>query len=230
MHHRTDEGLESPNVFSRPVELVSTDLYRFLPQTSRSIRPTRSLEVVDDKIHRINLSGLVHLAIHKIKFNNIRWSFWFYLQPLTFLMQEVFIPDLVASYRWLSLCLIFGVAGVLLAVLAFRQNKFPLRPVAQLMGMMLGMVGLLGAGFILWNNARTPTVVVTNEFLILGNDTIPNVMINKAYIETVSDYNMMGEPSTDEIGILELSNGRTQLFDSEVYDVKKLMRSIQRVK
>ncbi|MFK8055574.1 MAG: hypothetical protein AB8F78_05585 [Saprospiraceae bacterium] len=145
-------------------------------------------------------------------------------------MQEVFIPELVSSYRWLSLCLIFGVAGVVLAVLAFRQNKFPLRPVAQLMGMMVGMVGLLGAGFVMWNNARTPTVVVTKQYLILGNDTIPNVMINKAYIETVSDYNMMGEPTVDEIGVLELSDGRTQLFDSEVYDVKKLMTDIERIR
>ena len=144
-------------------------------------------------------------------------------------MQEVFIPELVASYRWLSLCLIFGVVGVLLAVLAFRQNKFPLRPVAQLMGMMVGMVGLLGAGFIMWNNARTPTVVVTKQYVILGNDTVPNVMINKAYIETVSDYNIMGEPSVDEIGVLEFSDGRTQLFDSEIYEVEKLIRTIKSV-
>ena len=145
-------------------------------------------------------------------------------------MQEVFIPELVSSYRWLSLCLIFGVAGIILAVLAFRQNKFPLRPVAQLMGMMVGTVGLLAAVFVMWNNARTPTVVVTKQYLILGNDTVPNVMIDKVYLETVSDYNMMGEPSTDEIGILELSDGRTQLFDSEVYNVEKLVRTIQSVK
>jgi len=145
-------------------------------------------------------------------------------------MQEVFIPELVSSYRWLSLCLVFGFAGVLLAVLAFRQNKFPLRPVAQLMGMIVGMVGLIGAGFIMWNNARTPTVVVTKQFLILGNDTIPNAMIKKAYIETVSDYNMMGEPNTDEIGILEFTDGRTQLFDSEIYELKDLIGTIQSVK
>jgi len=144
-------------------------------------------------------------------------------------MEEVFIPNLSSSYMWLSLCLIFGISGVLLAVLAFRQNKFPLRPVAQLMGMTFGLVGLLGAVFILWNNARTPSVVVTKQYLILGNDSIPNEQIKRAYIETVSDYNMMGEPNTDEIGILELHSGRTQLFDTEVYEVKQLIGSIQSV-
>lgn len=145
-------------------------------------------------------------------------------------MQELFLPDLVASYRYLSLCLIFGVTGILLAVLAFRQKNFPLRPVAQLMGMFVGMIGLIGAIFILWNNARTPTVVVSKQYIILGNDTIPTKMIERAYLETVSDYNMMGEPSTDEIGILELSDGRVQLFDSEVYELKPLIGALQGVK
>jgi len=95
---------------------------------------------------------------------------------------------------------------------------------------MIGMVGLLGAGFIMWNNARTPTVMVSKQYILLGNDTIPNVMIKKAYLETVSDYNMMGEPSTEDVGILELTDGRIQLFDNEVYEVEKLIRSIQNVK
>ncbi len=145
-------------------------------------------------------------------------------------MQELFIPDLVSSYRYLSLCLIFGVVGVLVAVLAFRQKNFPIRPVAQLVGMFVGLIGLIGALFILWNNARTPTVVVANTYIILGNDTVPSSMIKRAYLETVSDYNMMGEPNTSEIGILELSDGRLQLFDSDAYELKPLFEALQKVK
>lgn len=145
-------------------------------------------------------------------------------------MQEVFLPDLIASYRWLSLCLVFGVAGVLLAVLAFRQTNFPLRPVSQLMGMFIGMIGLLGAFFLIWNNARTPSVVVADQYIILGNDTVATTMIKRAYVEIVAEYNMMGDPSSDEIGILELTDGTVQLFDSEVYELKPLIRALQNVK
>ena len=145
-------------------------------------------------------------------------------------MQELFLPDLIASYRWLSLCLIFGVVGVLIAILAFRQKNFPVRPLAQLMGMFVGMVGLAGAFFIFWNNARTPTVVVSEHYIILGNDTIPNENIKRAYIEIVANNNMYGQQTSDEIGILEMSDGRVQLFDSEVYELKTLIGTLQQVK
>lgn len=144
-------------------------------------------------------------------------------------MQEVFLPDLITGYRWVSLCLILGVAGAVLAVAAFRRRDFPVRPAAQLMGLIFATVGLLGAAFTGWDLLRSPAIVVADEYLILGNDSIPAAEVATSYLETVSEYNVMGEPSVDTVGVLEFADGRVRLFSAERYPVRRLILAIRRL-
>jgi len=135
----------------------------------------------------------------------------------------------MASYRWMSLCSIVGITGIVLAVLAFRKTNFPLRPVAQLGGMLLGLVGLVGGLMILWDLSRTPTVIVTTEYLLLGNDTLQLVDIERVYIEPVSKAKATGQQEIRDLGIVQLKNGETLLFAQDNYRVKKLIGAIREV-
>ncbi len=143
-------------------------------------------------------------------------------------MKEVFLPDLSASFRWLSLCFTFGIAGLIVAALALRRRSFPIRQVSQMLGGLVALVCLGGAGAILWDILRTPSVCVTEEYVILGNDTIPSARIERSYLEDVSEYNLMGEPAVRQVAILELEGGRVQLFGAEEFDVEGLIRALRR--
>ena len=140
------------------------------------------------------------------------------------------MPDLVVTYRWLSLSLVVGVAGIALATAAFRRVDFPVRPAAQLMGLLFAMLGLLSALFIGWDLTRTRAVVVAEDYLILGNDTVRAADVERAYLETVSDYTMMGDPDVDTVGVLELTDGRLQLFDNDQYPVRRLILRIRQLR
>ena len=144
-------------------------------------------------------------------------------------MQEVFLPDLVASYRWLSLCLVLGGAGVYLAVASFRRRDFPARPAAQLLGLTFASVGLLSALFVGWDVLRTRALVVADDYLLLGDDTIRAAEVTASYLETVSEYNLMGEPAVDTVGVIEFADGRAQLFSGEQYPVRDLILATRRL-
>lgn len=145
-------------------------------------------------------------------------------------MQEVFLPDLVSTYRWLSLCLVVGVAGVALAIAAFRRRDFPVRPAAQMMGLVFATVGLPSAVFVGWDLTRTRALVVADDYLILGSDTVAGEAVRRSYLETVSEYNVMGEPSVDTVGVIEFASGEMALFSNEQYPVRDLILATRRMR
>ena len=145
-------------------------------------------------------------------------------------MQKVFLPDLVSTYRWLSLCVVFGVAGLALAIAAFRRPAFPVKPAAQLMGLVFATVGLLSAVFVGWDLTRTRALVVADDYLILGNDTVPGESVRRSYLETVSEYNVMGNPLVDTVGVIEFTDGEYALFSNDQYPVRELILATRRMR
>ena len=97
------------------------------------------------------------------------------------------------------------------------------------MGLVFASVGLLSAVFVGWDVVRTRALVVADDYLLLGNDTIPAELVAASYLETVSEYNLMGEPRVDTVGILELTDGRMQLFSGEQYPVRDLILATRRL-
>ena len=144
-------------------------------------------------------------------------------------LQAFFAPNLTASYRWMSLCLVLGLAGLTVAVLSFRRKDFPVRQASQLVGPLVALVGLAGAGMILWDIARTPTVITTQHFVLLGNDTLHAVDIERAYIEAVVKSDAAGKSKPRDLGIVQSSKGQTWMFAQDNYDVKAVIQAIREV-
>jgi len=144
-------------------------------------------------------------------------------------MEEVFVPNLMASYRWLSLCLIALLGGSVLAVMAYRRKDFPSRVAAQLLGALFALFGLLGGVMIGWDMLRTPIIVVTDDYAVLGRDTLRAAEIDRAYIRPLSEGPMAGAQETVDLGIVEYTDGSMSLFSQKNYDVKGLIGALRKL-
>lgn len=145
-------------------------------------------------------------------------------------MQEVFLPNLIGSYRAISLLLVLGLIGAIVCWLAFKRKDFPVRPVAQLMGGLFAFVGIIGGIMVTMTMTQTPSMVIAENYLIMGNDTISEAAVKDAYIESVGSVNRIGQSETNDVGILVLSDGRTKAFGDDQYDVKGLITAIRKMK
>ena len=144
-------------------------------------------------------------------------------------MEEVFLPDLRASYRWFGLLGGVAVVGVITLVLLVRKAEPRLRPVLQLVAGLAVLVGTLGAGMVLWDMLRTPSIAVGPDYLLMGGERYEAAAIEKVFIQSIADYNLMGQPSTKDVAVLEFADGRTQLFGEDQYEVRDLARALKRL-
>lgn len=142
---------------------------------------------------------------------------------------QVFVPKLLDAYKWMSLCFVLGFAGLVVAVASFRNAQFPARPAAQLVGPLFAIVGLAGGAMVLWDIARTPTVIVAPEYILMGNDTLAIADIDEAYIESVAKGQVVGEQESRDLGIVRLRDGEALLFAQDNYKVKELIGAIRGV-
>lgn len=145
-------------------------------------------------------------------------------------MEEVFVPQLTASFRWLTLCLIAALAGLLFYLGIGRTPGHRLRAIGQLVGPLVALVGVAGAGLVAWDMARSPTIVVADDYLIVGRDTLAASRVTKAFIETVSDRGIVGPPATSDIGVVEFGPGEPALLlSAHQYDVRGVIGSVRRM-
>ncbi len=142
-------------------------------------------------------------------------------------MEAVFVPDLSVEYRWMSLCCIAGLAGVALAVFSFRQNTFRLRAVGQLLGPLLALAGLAGGGLIVADMAMTPTVVVADDYLLLGNDSIPQAEVKSAFLKSVNETNRINQSDQRDVAIVTFADDRVKVFSDKQYEVGELVRAVR---
>ena len=144
-------------------------------------------------------------------------------------MEEVFVPNLQAAYR----C--FGLAAAttlfLLASMPFVLKRGPsrLRPLLQLGTGLLVLLGLGVSAFSLLDVLKSPTVVVNDRYLLLGNDTVAVEQVRRAYIEGMAAQRVMGPPRLDTVGVIEYGNDRSLLLAADRYDLRALIGSVQRV-
>ncbi len=146
-------------------------------------------------------------------------------QPL----QELFAPDLESSFRWLSLLAMVGTAGAIIAVLSYSKRRFRLRPVGQMMGPLLALVGLGGAAFIISDVLAMPSVAVYDTFAVIQADTIPASQFRKAYLEPVSVNSYLGQSVVKDLAIVEFADGRQQIFGADEYDTRRLVEALRKM-
>ena len=143
-------------------------------------------------------------------------------------MEEVFLPDLKTTYRWLSLCFVAMAAGIVLATLAFRRQDFPARPAMQLVGLLFALFGALSGGMVLWDLIRTPSIAVGPDYAIIANDTVYAAEIERVYIEPVVQQRILKEHEDLDLGIISYRDKRpATLLADEHYDVKAVIGSLR---
>lgn len=145
-------------------------------------------------------------------------------------MQEVFVPDLAAGWRWFSFAAAVAIGAALWTWRAYRSPAGRLRHVGQTVGPLLALCGLAGVGAAFYDLARRPVIVVTPDYLLLGNDTVPTAGLRRAYLEPVAVGGGYGAPSaaTEELAVVEFADGRTLLLSEDNYDTRAVVEAIGR--
>ena len=147
-------------------------------------------------------------------------------------MQEVFVPDLAGGYRWLSFSAAVGMAAAAWAVAAYRGGVGGggLRKVGQTLGPLLALCGLVGAVAVFVDMSRSPVIVVTPGYLLLGNDTVPVAKVRRAYLEPVAVGGGYGaNAETEELGVIEFADGGSLLLSEGEYDTRAVVEAMDRV-
>ena len=142
-------------------------------------------------------------------------------------MEEVYIPDLISSYRWFGISSAIAIMGLLAVWRAFRPPGFRLKALAQLGGMLGLLFGLGATLFVAWDIIRTPTIVVAADHLILGNDSLSYQEVSKAFLRPVPQQDRLGQTQALDMAVIELTNGKQWLLSGKQYEVAELIRHIR---
>ena len=146
-------------------------------------------------------------------------------------MQEVFVPDLASGYRWLSFAAVVAIGATAWTVLAYRGRfrSTGMRQVGQSVGPLLALCGFVAAGAVFVDLSRSPVIVVTEAYLLLGNDTVPAAGVRRAYLEPVAVGGGYGaNAATEELGVIEFADGGSLLLSQGEYDTRAVVEAIDR--
>ena len=145
-------------------------------------------------------------------------------------MEEVFVPDLAAGWRWFSFAAAVAALSAYWSWRAYRDHDGRLRKVGQTVGPLLVLCGVAGVAAAFYDLSRSPVIVVTPDYLLLGNDTVASTALRRAYLEPVAVGGGYGAPSsaTEELAVVEFADGTNLLFSESNYDTRALVEAINR--
>lgn len=143
-------------------------------------------------------------------------------------MTEVFIPELKPLYRLISLTSIVTLAGIAFFILGYKSKFGRLNPLATMGGGLLTVFGLVTTIVLYWNLVRTPTIAVSENFILIGRDTLYTTQIDKVYLQQTGQTNLMRQTENHLIGIIKTKDGKQYLYSDQDYDIKKMIGTIKK--
>lgn len=142
-------------------------------------------------------------------------------------MQEVFIPDLQSTYRWLSAAALVAIAAGVFTWQSYRPGQAPLRKVGQTLGPLLLLFGICSVVLLAWDLSRTPVIIVGDDYLIIGRDTVYAKEIRRAFLEPVTQQGFAGQGEASELGIVQFADGTQLILGADEYDTRAVVESIR---
>ncbi len=145
-------------------------------------------------------------------------------------MEEVFVPEVAASYRWISAAGILVVVAVVWTISAYRGPTTRNSKLGQLLGPMLILFGLSSLVMVGLDLSKSPIIVVAPGYAIIGNDTLLPGGLSRAYLEPVSVSGLAGRGGTQDLGIIEYTDGTQLVLAADEYDTRAVVAAMRKLK
>ncbi|OAV44806.1 hypothetical protein [Lewinella sp. 4G2] len=140
---------------------------------------------------------------------------------------NVFTPQMGDVYTMMAVC---GLAFVTLVFLAFRLNKIDnpdprkkvLLPMLAYFMALLALMGFLGS---FWSVFKYPTVEITQQNFLVGDETYP---IPRSHEVRIESYAGTGLNNSSRVLLIQTKDRRTWAFPDDRYPITDMLRLLKR--
>ncbi len=142
-------------------------------------------------------------------------------------MEEVFVPQLAASYRWLSLAAIVAVVAAVWTLTAFRGPTTRNSKLGQTLGPLFLLFAISSVVMVALDLTRSPIIVVAPTYAIIANDTVVASALKRVYLEPVAVSGLAGSTRNEELAIIEYANGSQLILAADEYDTRAVVEAMR---
>ncbi len=142
-------------------------------------------------------------------------------------MEEVFVPQIASSYRWLSAVVVLSIGAAIWTFRAYRGPTTRNSKLGQLLGPLFLLFGLCSTGMLALDLTKSPIIVVAPTYAIIASDTFFAQDISKVYLEPVSVSGAVGQGGTEDLGIIEFADGTQLVLAADEYDTRGVVEALR---